>query len=353
MTNPDPRVDERDTMFARMERKAGTREYEDYYADRPRRRRKDDRLRSMPGLLHADAIHHDEAIGGEAQEWFDRIDRIELDPEEVERWADRLRGADDPTDVVHEMAISLGAVAAGCAPLDPAFVYTAKGRFDADYGRGIDLEHPNAIVFLVEMDHAEMRHAPRAPVIRESARQYYRGARISLVMEAAIAAAGFDAKAHYDAHYDVILPPLAVAAGLGEMGRHNILIADRYGSRVRIGAVTTDLPVRPGRPRSLGADRFCRICLKCADSCPSRALTRGEKEIVRGVAKWPTDVERCVGYWCRVGTDCGVCMSVCPFSHGNNAFHNLVRWMVRRLPWFHRPLKWMDDLFYGRRWKGL
>ena len=27
-------------------------------------------------------------------------------------------------------------------------------------------------------------------------------------------------KAYVDAHYDVILPPLAVAAGMGEMNRH-------------------------------------------------------------------------------------------------------------------------------------
>jgi reductive dehalogenase len=199
------------------------------------------------------------------------------------------------------------------------------------------------------MDHEAMRHAPRAPVIRESARQYFRAAHVSLVLEAAIRAAGHAAKAHYDAHYDVILPPLAVAAGLGEMGRHNILIADRYGSRVRIGAVTTDLPIAPGRPRSLGAERFCRICGRCADRCPSRALSRGGREVVRGVPKWPTNVERCMAYWRRVGTDCGICMAVCPFSHGNNAFHNFVRFLVRRLPWLDRPLRWMDDLFYGRR----
>ncbi len=350
---PHPRMDERDTMFARMERKPGTPEYEDYYADRPRRRRLDERLRSMPGILRPGGLHYDEPIVDEARDWFEKIDRIEPDPEVVSTWADRIRNADDPTAVVEAMAVELGAVAAGCAPLDPAFVYTAKGRFDADYGRAIDLDHPSAIVFLVEMDHGEMREAPRAAVIRESARQYFRGARISLVMEAAIAAAGFAAKAHFDAHYDVILPPLAVAAGLGEMGRHNILIAERYGSRVRIGAVTTDLPVRHGRPLSLGADRFCRICLKCADNCPSRALTRGDKEMVRGVEKWPTNVERCMAYWRRAGSDCGVCMSVCPYSHENNAFHNLIRWMVRRLPWFHRPLRWMDDLFYGRDWKAL
>jgi len=348
LPSPDARFDERDTMFARMERKPGTPAYEDYYGNDPHRRRLDDRLRAMPGLLHPDGFHYDEAVAGETREWFGRIDDIEPDPAVVLDWAGRIRDAADPTAVVREMAKTLGAVAAGCAPLDPAFVYSAKGRFDADYGTAIVLDHPSAIVFLVEMDHGAMRNAPRAPVIRESARQYYRAARVSLVMAAAIETAGFEAKPHYDAHYDVILPPLAVAAGLGEMGRHNILISARYGSRVRIGAVTTDLPVAHARPVSLGAERFCRLCKKCADNCPSRALTRGEKEPVRGVMKWPTRVEHCMAYWQRVGTDCGLCMAVCPYSHKNNAFHNLVRFMVRRLPWLHRPLLWCDDLFYGR-----
>jgi len=335
-------------MFARMERKSGTPAYEDYYADHPRRRRLDDRLRAMPDLLHPDGLHYDETVAADTREWFEKIDDIEPDADRVAEWAGRIRDAADPTPVVTEMATSLGAVAAGCGPLDPAFVYTAKGRFDAEYGRAIELDHPSAIVFLVEMDHEVMRGAPRAPVLRESARQYYRAAQVSRVMAAAIEAAGYAAKAHYDAHYDVILPPLAVAAGLGEMGRHNILIADRFGSRVRIGAVTTDLPVTHARPRSLGADRFCRICRKCADNCPSRALRSGEKERVRGIEKWTTRTERCIAYWRRIGTDCGLCMAICPFSHRNNAFHNLVRFLVRRLPWLHRPMLWFDNLVYGR-----
>ena len=55
-------------------------------------------------------------------------------------------------------------------------------------------------------------------------------------------------------------------------------------------------------------------CRKCAESCPSNALSTGDKEAVRGVAKWPTNAERCYGYWRAMGTDCAICMSVCPFS---------------------------------------
>jgi hypothetical protein len=44
-------------------------------------------------------------------------------------------------------------------------------------------------------------------------------------------------------------------------------------------------------------------------------------------------------------------MAVCPFSHRANAFHNLVRWLVRKMPWAHQLLVWGDAAIYGRRWK--
>jgi reductive dehalogenase len=348
---PTERVDERDTMFARMARRPGTPAYEDYYSERPERKAVDDRLRRLPDLCQPGGLHYDPGIARETVDYFERIARIRPDPAVVEEWAARIGGARDSTAEIKGMFLDLGAVAVGCAPLEREFVYTVKGRFDADYGREIDLAHPSAVVFLVEMDHDAMHRAPEAPTLRESARQYWRAAEISLTVEAALQALGHEAKAHYDAHYDVILPPLAVRAGLGELGRHNILIADRYGSRVRIGAVTTDHPVVHDAPVSLGAARFCEVCLKCAENCPSRALSTGEREVVRGVGKWPTDVERCYGYWRNAGTDCGICMAVCPYSHRNNWFHNMVRWTVRRFPRIARTAVWFDDVVYGRKWR--
>ena len=145
---------------------------------------------------------------------------------------------------------------------------------------------------------------------------------------------------------------MAVAAGLGELGRHNLLIADRYGTRVRIGAVTAEAPLRADRRRSLGVRAFCAHCRKCADNCPPRALSAAAPVVVNGVEKWPTGVERCYRFWRLMGTDCGVCMAVCPFSHSDNAFHNVVRRLVRALPGLAPAFVLADDLLYGRAWKG-
>jgi len=357
VTTPDPfprptaRHDERDTVFARMACEPGTAAYEDYYTRHPERKKTDDHLRSLPNLLEPGGRYFDEDIARQTEGFFGGIGEIETDEDEVRRWQERLEASKDPATTVKDLLRSCGAVAAGCAALDPDFVYTHKGRLAEDYGHEVQLDHATVIVFLVEMDYETCRQAPTGPMLRESARQYYRAARASFMLEAVLRACGHGAKAQYDAHYDLILPPLAVKAGLGELGRNNILIADRYGSRVRIGAVSTDLPLEHDAPVSLGANAFCEICKKCADNCPARALSLTKKESVAGVMKWPTRTEACHALWRNLGTDCGICMASCPFSHPNNRFHNLVRAMIRRFRWSHRPFLWLDDLIYGRKWR--
>lgn len=350
---PSERVDERDTMFARAARRPGTPAYEDYYARRPDLLAVDDRLRRMPGLLQPGGRHFHPELSPAADRLFDAIADTIADAAAVERWSARLEQADDRDALIRAMVRELGAVAVGFTSLDPAFVYSVKGRHDRDYGRAVELDHRTAVVFLVEMDFDAMQRSPMVEATVESARQYRRAAEIAKTAAAVIEAGGHSAKAHYDASYDVVLPPLAVRAGLGELGRNNILIAESFGSRVRIGAVTTDLPLASDRPVSLGADHFCALCRKCADNCPSGALSSGDKECVRGIVKWPTHVERCYAYWRVTGTDCGVCMAVCPFSHRDNWFHDLVRAAIRRFEWCHPFALWCDDLFYGRRWKDL
>ena len=349
---PAARIDERDTMFARAARRPGTTAYADYYARHPGRRADDDRLRELPGLLEPGGRAFDPSIAADARDWFRRIDTWAPGPD-VERLAETVPRAGDLAALLTAAVRSLGAVATGCCDVDPMWAYSHKGRFDQDYGTAVDAaQRPSALVFLVEMDHAEMRSAPGAAVIRESARQYYRAAVIARTIAEALRTAGIDAMAHYDAHYELMLPPMAVAAGLGELGRHNLLIADRFGTRVRIGAVTLSAALRANRRRDLGVRAFCDHCRKCADNCPPRALSAAAPVVVNGVEKWPTEVERCYRYWRLMGTDCGVCMAVCPFSHPDSPLHNAIRRLVAAFPRLAPALVRADDVFYGRAWKG-
>ena len=213
---PGGRVDERDTMFARVERRSGTPPYLEYYARRPELKQVDDALRGHPPLMRPGGRYYESQICSDAKQYFDGIDRIEVDGDLVHQWAERLRTAGDPSAAIKNMVLSTGAVAAGATSVDEPFVYSQKGRFDEDYGTPVELSHGFALVFLVEMEFEAMQQAPRAETLRESARQYHRAAGIAMNAAAALRAAGHDARPHYDAHYDVILPPLAVRAGLVE-----------------------------------------------------------------------------------------------------------------------------------------
>jgi epoxyqueuosine reductase QueG len=55
-----------------------------------------------------------------------------------------------------------------------------------------------------------------------------------------------------------------VDAGLGEMGRFGYLITKELGPRVRLFAVTTDMPLVADRPVDIGVEDFCSFCKKCA-----------------------------------------------------------------------------------------
>lgn len=347
---PNARIDERDTMFARMARRSETPQYDEYYTRNPQLKPVDDRIREMTPLCQPGSRYYDPVLSTQADEYFEAIAEIVPDEGFVRTWAERLARGNSKANLLKRAARALGAVATGiCLPPEELY-YTHKGRFDRDYGRMIHPKNQFALVFLVEMDYEAMQRAPLAETIRESARQYNEAARIAKTLAAILEAAGYKATPEYDAHYTTLLVPLAILAGLGELGRHNLLIADRYGTRVRVGAVLTDLPLPLDKPRTLGAASFCERCRKCADNCPPHALSGNERVEVHGVPKWPTNVEACYRWWRTVGTDCGICMATCPFSHRNNLFHNSVRWLVRVAPPLHPLLFWFDDLLYGREW---
>lgn len=149
----------------------------------------------------------------------------------------------------------------------------------------------------------------------------------------------------------MILPPLAVDAGLGEIGRQGYLIAPKYGARVRVFATLTDMPLVVDKPISIGVDEFCEKCLKCADSCPSKSIPTGEKTVCRGIEKWKLDEDSCYDYWSRVGTDCGICMAICPFSRPDSYFHRFIRRFVAHSPVAKALFPHIDNFIYGKTWK--
>ena len=347
---PNHRVDERDIMFARARLVPGSEQFDAYYGRRPEDRESDDRTRALPGLLSPETPAAEAVAFGSAEASFAVTEalRDEVDgpvaPERLERSPSEMAAT------VKRFAQRHGACDVGITELQPYHVYSHVGRGTGVWGEPIELDHRWAIAFTVEMDHATMRCAPAAPVVAESARQYVESAKIAIQLAALIRSLGYPARAHIDGNYRVIAPLVAQDAGLGEILRMGILMTPRLGPRVRLGVVTTDLPLSPDRP---GDDPsvldFCSVCKKCAENCPTGSITFGERESIDGGLRWAIDADSCFRYWNAFGTDCGRCMTVCPYSHPDSAVHNLVRWAIRSSGAARRGALWLDDLFYGRR----
>ena len=243
----------------------------------------------------------------------------------------------------------LGAASVGCTRLDPAHVYSNIGRSPGKWGEPIDLSHTHAIAVTVPMAHEMVRLAPDSPTTTETAFEYQEVARIAMVLARYLNNLGYEARAHVDGNYRVMCVPVAVDAGLGELGRIGLLVTPEMGPRVRLAVVTTDLPLEQDEPITFGVQDFCRICMKCADICPSASIDKGEKLDRLGVEKWQSLKDTCYRYWRMAGSDCALCVKVCPYSHPAGSAHDMVRWLIKRNPMARRLALWSDDLLYGRR----
>jgi len=84
---------------------------------------------------------------------------------------------------------------------------------------------------------------PLAPIIMESSQKYLDSGSIAVQLAAFIRNLGYPALAHIDGNYQVVCPLVARDAGLGDIGRMGLLMTPKLGPRVRIGVVTTDLPL--------------------------------------------------------------------------------------------------------------
>lgn len=254
---------------------------------------------------------------------------------------------------VKGFARQAGADLVGVTEINPLWVYSRRGEIFhdnwQDWGKEIPLDHRYAILFATEMDFRFVGTAPHTPTVIESMRNYAKGAYVATQLAAYITSLGHPATANHLRHYDAVLVPLAVDAGLGEVGRLGYLMTKRFGPRVRLGAVTTSLPLEPDAPVDLGAEDFCRICKKCAVCCPSHSIPDGEQTEVNGIQRWKLNAETCFDYWGKIGTDCNVCMRVCPWSHARTFPHRIIVELVSRNRWARRIFNRMDDVFYGRK----
>ncbi len=162
---------------------------------------------------------------------------------------------------------------------------------------------------------------------------------------------GYPARLNYLRDYQVIVPPLLMLSGIGEVSRANIILNPFLGLRFKASVVTTDLPLEPDKPVDFGLQDFCDKCLKCAVECPSRSISTGKKVIQNGYEHWEFNYETCRKYRFNnpKGVSCGKCIKVCPWNKSGGWTHNMVRWTVEHAPYLNDFFIKMDDTWgYGK-----
>jgi len=255
-----------------------------------------------------------------------------------------------------------GANLVGIAEMNPLWLYSQWGDHNAKlagtFKAGDPVELPEgfryAVVFAIEMDYRDVQRSPAVcPAIDLG---YSKMAFTAFHVAEFIRNLGYGA---IPSGNDMGLTiPMAVDAGLGEMGRAGMLITEKYGPRVRLSKVFTDLPLEPDEPIDLGVQHFCEICGKCAEQCPGNALEKGDRtdqaidiSTNPGMLKWPVNVEKCLNWWYKSGTTgCTNCIRSCPYNKPRGSLHNTVRGILKRTSLFDRIMLWGDDIMgYGKQ----
>jgi epoxyqueuosine reductase QueG len=102
-----------------------------------------------------------------------------------------------------------------------------------------------------------------------------------------------------------VLPQKAIArlAGLGFIGKNDLLVTEEYGCAVCICSVLTDAPVQ-AENRPIMSSK-CGTCVECVKNCPANALT-GNEWTESGDRASLVDVTKC---YCMMK-----CVLACPWT---------------------------------------
>jgi len=217
---------------------------------------------------------------------------------------------------IREAARMFGAAGVGIARIDRRWIYACDRN-----GSAVEIpdEYEFAIVMIIRMDPKAIGKSPAFAACAETGLAYSRMTSCIGSLAEYIRSLGYCAIPMCN---DTALSiPLAIDAGLGEMGRNGLLITPGHGPCVRICKVFTDIPLKADKPIEFGVADFCRKCKKCAHACQADAIGAEEEPSFDtacpsnnpGILRWTVDHDRCYGFWLENGGDCSSCIAACPF----------------------------------------
>jgi epoxyqueuosine reductase QueG len=204
------------------------------------------------------------------------------------------------TEEIKALILEMGADAVGIADYDERMVFTQADKSN----------HRHVVVFGIAMSYDNMADiGPRSQ--DEVHRVYHKLDDIGVRLAHQCAAYGYSA-AMQPNEGDIPLVAMAYLAGLGELGKHGSLISPQLGSSFRLGAVSTEMPLRADGPKDYGIDEVCVKCGVCERFCPGDAI-KPQKQVINGVERWHVDTPACEPYFHKL-YGCKICLMVCPLN---------------------------------------
>lgn len=273
----------------------------------------------------------------------------------------------DAVDAIKRAARLYGADLVGITKRDTRWDYA---DFIDPYGAGgpkihgwekFPFEPKTVVVMALEMDYEATSANPSWTGASATGEGYSRMAKTAYQLAVFFKVLGYHSVA--SGNDTGLSQPYAVAAGLGETGRNGLLISYKYGPRIRLAKVYTDFDfVEYDQPKTFGVKEFCERCLRCADSCPAQVISFDPKPSMKpthdepekwfnnpGVEKYYVNAKGCFEYWCKSNTDCGTCITSCPYNKPDFWHHRMVDKINALMPGpMHSFMREMDIVFgYG------
>ncbi len=106
----------------------------------------------------------------------------------------------------------------------------------------------------------------------------------------------------------------AVRAGLGTIGKSALFLSERFGPRVRLATVLTNLDLSDGF-RPMLSESPCESCSACTKACPAIAISgKTFKEAGNRILDRAACSNHMKQAYQKIGRGavCGICVSVCP-----------------------------------------
>ncbi|MGF1877578.1 twin-arginine translocation signal domain-containing protein [Photobacterium frigidiphilum] len=247
----------------------------------------------------------------------------------VKREQQEFKSPKHASDLIKKMAFKFGMSIVGITKMDPNFVFKNTMRGMPEWDESIPKHWKNVIVFGTPMNWDPMYAAIGYSTSYDG---YFRAKNAAGLMAAYLGELGYAARPQWPgSDYEIIVPPLAIQAGMGEAARNGILLTPELGPNIRLAAVITDLDLEADKPINTKVQHFCEECKICADSCPSGSISNADKPdaVVRGYRKFAFNQDGCWKLWrqgpTETGMGCRVCIAVCPYTRKNNWIHALVK----------------------------